>query len=469
MESGRPDAYSIPTRIVAIYAIVSGVWIFFSDSLLDLLVDDPRTMARIGMVKGWVFVLVTSTLLFFLIRRTVKQLRDFNSKFQESERRFRELMEQVRMIAVMLDRQGQIVFCNDFLLQLSGWSREEIMGSNWFDTFVPEPIRNDLRTTFNQGLAAGEIVTHYENAILTRTGTERLIVWNNTVLRDGAGSVTGIAGLGIDVTDHRRLEEHLLQAQKMESIGTLAGGVAHDFNNILTVILSCVSLLRVRAGDAERSKQLIDQIEGASRRAANLTSSLLAFSRKQQIVTRSIDLNQIVITLQAFLERIIGEDVVLATELSGAGVSVMADRGQVEQVVMNMVGNARDAMPHGGVLTIRTSIVQLNGQALEDGNVVSGKYARLEITDTGEGIALKDRKRIFEPFFTTKEVGKGTGLGLSMAYGIIKQHNGWIAVESETGRGSTFQIYLPLVEQGREAEGEEREEPEQARRWRSPL
>jgi PAS domain S-box-containing protein len=435
---------SIPSKIVGVYAIVSSLWIFFSDSLLEILVQDPHSMARIAMMKGWLFVMVTSTLLFFLIRRYVTQLKIFNVTLLESERRFRELMEKVHMIAIILDGRANITFCNDFLLQLTGWTREELIGRNWFDTFIPDYIRADVEKVFSQGIANGEIVAHHENGILTRNGAECLIIWDNTLLRNAVGTVVGVASLGLDITERRYMEAQLLQSQKMESIGTLAGGVAHDFNNILTVIMSCAAMLRLKPDDRERTQQLIYQIENSSHRAANLTRSLLAFSRKQLIQPRKIDLNTVISTMHEFLERIIGEDVALTTDLCKGDVPVLADSGQIEQVVMNLVGNARDAMPDGGSLTIQTGIMQ---QVLDSGRVLSGPFAFLKITDSGSGIAPHKHKRIFEPFYTTKEMGKGTGLGLSMAYGIIQQHNGWITLDSEIGKGSCFTIFLPLVGQ----------------------
>jgi len=436
---------SIPGKIVAVYAIISSLWIFFSDELLENVVKDPHLMARIGMIKGWLFVLVTSLLLFFLIRRYVASLRHASATHMEAERRFRELMERVHMIALMLDSTGTVTFCNDFLLDLTGWSRDELMGRDWFDTCIPANIRDELRALFRRGMTTGQIPFHHENSILTRNGGECLIVWDNTPLREGTGAVVGVACLGMDVTKHRSMETQLLHAQKMESIGTLAGGVAHDFNNILTVIMNCAEMLRNKLGDRERAFLLVDQILGAAQRAAKLTRSLLAFSRKQQMLPRPIDLNELISQTHGFLERIIGEDVELNMTLWQGEMIVLADRGQLEQVIMNLATNARDAMPDGGRLTISTRVSRLEGHVFADGSPAAGRYALLTLADTGVGIAKQEQERIFEPFFTTKEVGRGTGLGLSMAYGIIRQHNGWITVESEVGGGSVFTICLPLV------------------------
>ncbi len=255
------------------------------------------------------------------------------------------------------------------------------------------------------------------------------------------------ADLRSAATQQRRLEEQLLQAQKMEGIGRLAGGIAHDFNNLLTAILGYAELMESQLGDDEGLKSELREIRSAGERAAALTRQLLAFSRRQVMQPRTLDLNDVVSDVGKLLARLIGEDVTLVTRLEPALGSVEADPGQLEQVLMNLAVNARDAMPKGGTLTFETANAVLDADfAAVHPGAVPGAYVVLTVTDGGSGMTEEVRRHVFEPFFTTKEKGKGTGLGLATAYGIVKQSGGYITVDSEAGRGATFRIYLPRVE-----------------------
>lgn len=239
-------------------------------------------------------------------------------------------------------------------------------------------------------------------------------------------------------------QKQLLQSQKMEAIGQMAGGVAHDFNNLLTAIMGYGSLLHSRMAADDPLKEYVDTILSASEKAENLTRSLLAFSRKQVMEFKSIDLNETVRNLEKILRRLIREDIELRVGLCDEALTVAADRGQVEQVLLNLTTNARDAMPKGGGLSITTAVAKINAAGVRESEISPGTYALLSVSDTGVGMDEETKEKIFNPFFTTKEIGKGTGLGLSTVYGTIKQHKGHISVFSETGKGSTFSIYLPL-------------------------
>jgi len=269
---------------------------------------------------------------------------------------------------------------------------------------------------------------------------------------DSSHNIIGLIHVVRDITEHRKLEAQLQQSQKMEAVGTLTGGIAHDFNNILTAIIGYGNILKMKLEKESPLLGYTDQILASADRAANLTQSLLAFSRKQVINPKPVNLNEITASIEKILLRIIGEDIELKTTLSGMrDLRVMADAGQIEQVLMNLAANARDAMPEGGTLTIETGLEELDLDFLkihEYGK--QGMYAILTVTDTGHGMDENTRQRIFEPFFTTKEVGRGTGLGLSMVYGIIKQHSGYINCYSEPEKGTTFKIYLPVIESATE-------------------
>jgi PAS domain S-box-containing protein len=367
--------------------------------------------------------------------------------FFASEKKYRDLLQSIHLVAVMLDVNGNITFCNEHLLRLTGWSRDAILGKNWFELFIPEDIRNSVKSVFISALQGGSIALHHDNHILTRDGGQLLISWDNVVLRNADGAVSGMASVGNDITEHRKLEEQLSQSQKMEAIGALAGGVAHDFNNILSAIIGYAHLLRMKMQPDDPLRLYVEQVLASSERATGLTQSLLAFSRKQVTDLKPVDMNSLIVAFQKMLHRLIGEDIEFTVNCFRDSLVVEADKGQLEQVLMNLVTNARDAMPRGGNLHIATDRLEITSQNMLAHNIaVPGVYAFISVTDNGMGMDRKTQARIFEPFFTTKEVGKGTGLGLAMVYGIIKKHNGFINVYSEPGQGTTFRIYLPLAQ-----------------------
>jgi signal transduction histidine kinase/CheY-like chemotaxis protein len=286
----------------------------------------------------------------------------------------------------------------------------------------------------------------HENHIMTRKGDRRLIVWNNSMLYDPRGDVTGTASIGIDVTEHRSLEGQLRESQKMEAVGRLAGGIAHDFNNLLTVIIGYGELLLSEIGEGNPMSLEAGEIRKAALKAASLTSQLLAFSRRQILSPEVLDLNGIVTDVEKMLRRIIEEHIDLELNLDEGLWNVKADRNRIEQVIVNLAINAKDAMPKGGTLSIGTRNIMIDETTVNTHpDVGPDAYVALSIKDTGHGMDPGTLAHIFEPFFTTKEVGKGTGLGLATVYGIVMQSGGRIHVDSEPGHGTTFTIYLPRV------------------------
>ena len=289
-------------------------------------------------------------------------------------------------------------------------------------------------------------VHDFEVQVHRKEGGAEWVSVNSRSVRDAQGGVLYHEGTMESVTERKKLEAQLLQAQKMESIGTLAGGVAHDFNNILTTIMGYCSLIIMKTGKATPITGYVNQILEAADRASGLTQSLLAFSRKQVMETKTIDVNETIRAVEKLLRRIIGEDVELKTSPCQEKLVVTVGDGQIGQLLMNLATNARDAMPEGGVLTIKTEQVHLSGDFMKTYDGKEGAHAAIEVSDTGSGMDERTKDQIFDPFFTTKEVGKGTGLGLSIVYGIVHQNKGYVNVASEPGKGTAFTIYLPLTE-----------------------
>jgi two-component system, cell cycle sensor histidine kinase and response regulator CckA len=473
-----------------------------------------------------------------------------NRELRASERKFTDLLDNVDLISIMLDGTGRISYCNDYLLKLTGWRREELIGEDWFDRFVPKS-RDDVKPAFAKLLADLPASFHYENEILTRSGEVRLIQWNNSLLRSATGEVIGTASIGADITerkkieatlrlnsaalnaagnailiadsdfrivwtnpaftdltgyaageavgrtardllssnahdeqfyreitDHiesgrtwrgemtnrrkdgllypeaqtitpvkdddgtirnyiaiksdlttpRKMEAQLRQAQKMEAVGQLAAGVAHEFNNLLQALMSMSTIIRLRAPTSEIFGIGTD-MESVIKRGAGLTQQLLLFSRHRGIEKADVDLGEQIQKASTLLRHIIPETITIVVERSPEQLNVQGDAGQIEQVLLNLAINARDAMPTGGTLTLRTGR--------------EGEQVFLEIDDTGHGMDEQTQRHLFEPFFTTKEPGKGTGLGLAVAHGIIEQHGGRIEVQSRIGEGSRFRVIFP--------------------------
>ena len=314
-----------------------------------------------------------------------------------------------------------------------------------FDAFM-ERIHPDDREsvlmTVGRAMKAGTDFT-IQNRTITPDGKVRSMTGAGRFILDERGAPVRGVGISQDVTERRTLERQYQQAQKMEAIGQLASGVAHDFNNLLTVILGCAEIVIADGTVTAEHGEDLGEIIKAARRAAGLTKQLLAFGRQQVLLAAPLDVNELITNMAGMLRRLIGEDIAVALTLAPNVSLALADRGQLEQVVMNLVVNARDAMPNGGTVTIESGNVELENNSLHEQAVTPGQYVMLAITDTGSGMSKETQRRLFEPFFTTKEPGRGTGLGLATTYGIVKQSKGYVWVYSEIGRGTTFKVYLP--------------------------
>jgi len=378
--------------------------------------------------------------------RDISVRKETEAALQESERRLSEMLEKMRLVAIIHDLSGKISFCNQFFLATTGMQLYDVIGKDWFECFVPPDEREQQLSRFRTILSNAESESHTESGIRTKRGDTRYIAWNTTLLRDLEGKISGVASIGEDITERRRLADQLRQAQKMEAVGQLAGGIAHDFNNILTATIGYCHLLLARLPEGEQPRYYAGQILSSAEKAATLTQGLLAFSRKQMLNPQPIDLNSVLANMRDLASRLLPEDIEFQTDLADQPLVIMADAGQIEQVVLNLISNARDAMPFGGYLSIRTELKFIDkSHSRFHGYGKPGMYALLTVSDTGEGIPEEFHQHVFEPFFTTKATGKGTGLGLSMVYGIVKQHDGYIDFYSAPDEGTTFRIYLPLI------------------------
>ena len=366
------------------------------------------------------------------IRRETEQALRRERDFAES------LVETAQAIVLVLDAEGNIVRYNRYMEEISGVPLDEVRGKNWFQTFIPHTERPKIRGLFDTALL-GAPTRGNVNPIQTKDGEQRDIEWFDTVLRDSEGNVTGILAVGQDLTPRRQLEEQVRQAQKLEAIGRLAGGVAHDFNTLLGSIAGYAEILTERLEDEPELLKAAQQIFRATERGAALTRQLLAFSRRQVLRPKVVDLNEVVRDMEGLLQRLVDAGADLVQSLTDERLPVRVDATQIEQVIMNLVINACDAMPDGGRIEIATR----RGNELNSCGDCQGSCCQLRVTDTGIGMDESTRDRIFDPFFTTKDVGKGTGLGLATVYGIVTQSHGRVRVESRPGEGSTFVICFP--------------------------
>ncbi|HVI80775.1 MAG TPA: PAS domain S-box protein, partial [Candidatus Acidoferrum sp.] len=384
------------------------------------------------------------------ISRDITDRKRAEEEIRNSQRKLRIHFDNTPLAVVEWDLHFRVTDWNPSAERIFGYSRAEAIGQH--ASFIVPPQYRDHVDNIWQALISQRGGERSTNDNVTKSGRTISCEWYNTPLIDDSGKVLGVASLVQDMTERVTLEERLRQSQKMEAVGRLAGGVAHDFNNLLTVILGYAQLLADGVPHGTRLTDSTEAIKTAAEKAAGITRQLLAFSRKQVLSPRVISLNDILLNLDSLLRRLIGEDVEVMTVPAADLGRVKADPSQLEQVIMNLALNARDAMPNGGNLTLETANTYLDeSYAHQHQPVVPGRYVMLAVSDTGEGMNAETQARIFEPFYTTKEVGKGTGLGLSMVYGIIKQSGGYIWVYSEPNRGTTFKVYLPRVDQPPEA------------------
>lgn len=443
---GTPRTFELLPRTTADVAVIAAA---------------PLSRETATRVAGLALAAVVAAAIWLALlrRRVARQTETIRAHFQREaslEQRYADLVENASDVVYVRDLAGSFLQVNRGIRELTGYTREELLRMNVIELVAPEDkarAEAQVQTTPPESLEETS-----EWRIRTKQGAERVLEIKRRFLMED-GRPVRVECIGRDVTERReahsaavtarrRVEEQLHHSQKMESVGRLAGGVAHDFNNLLTVISGYAQMVLDELPPDSRPREAVEEIARASERAATLTRQLLMFSRRQMSAPRVLLLNALVANLDKMLRRLIGEDVELTLDLNARPGVIRADPGHVEQVIMNLVVNARDAMPRGGRLTIATT----DSAAGAREGVPPGPYIELSVSDTGSGMSSDVLDRIFEPFFTTKEKGKGTGLGLSTVYGIVHQSGGVVSAESEVGRGTTFRILLPAAPESAEAD-----------------
>ncbi|MCC6930506.1 MAG: response regulator [Gemmatimonadaceae bacterium] len=425
-----------PLWIALVYAVLGILWIVWSDAAVLAIVRDQEALTRLQTYKGWFYVTASAALLFYLVRRRVNALNAAIASQQATTRereRLVTILEATTDLVCVINPDSSLRYLNAAGRRLLGIGPTEALDRFRSSQFLA-PSDAGQRPDV-QLLAGSADVLELERDLLRLDGSLVQVSQVLLVHRDAGGGVEFISTIARDITEQRRQEGALRQAQKMEAVGRLAGGVAHDFNNLLTVILNCGDALARSLPASDERREEASEIVQAAQRAARLTRQLLAFSRQQVLEARTVDVNTVVRNLLVMLRRLVGDNVQILDRLDPATPPILVDPNQLEQVLVNLVVNARDAMPRGGTITIRTA----------DAHVGEKRVAVLEVKDTGVGMDEATRARIFEPFFTTKEMGHGTGLGLATVAGIVEQSGGEIVVESAPGRGSIFRVRFPAV------------------------
>jgi PAS domain S-box-containing protein len=377
--------------------------------------------------------------------RDISERKHADEEMRMSEERFRQIAENSREWIWEVNSDGLYLYANRVVEDILDYKPEEIVGQMHFYDFFPSADRERMKNEALKFVARKKIFKKYVNANVHKNGSIILLETNGAPILDGRGNLLGYRGVSVDITEHRKIEAQLRQSQKMDAIGNMAGGIAHDFNNILNIIIGYSTLAMDKLEAGSTSKEQLHEVLVAAEKGVNLTKRLLAFSRKNVVDMKPVNINELILGVQKMLVRIIKENIELNFDLADRPLVVLADAGLIEQVLINLVGNAKDAMEAGGRLTIRTEFEELDDEYVAAyGGGKPGRYVLITVTDTGHGMDAETQKQIFEPFFTTKNVEEGTGLGLAICHGIIKQHGGYINVYSEPGHGTIFKIYLPF-------------------------
>ncbi len=463
LDLGLPDAKGLEALEAIIDAVKETVPIIVITGMDDEAIGLAaiETGAEDYLLKGSIDAPQLSRAIRYAIKRN-----ELAQMLRYERDRAQSYLDTVNTIIIALNQEGKITTFNKKACRVFGYPEEDCIGQFWFSSYLPQPQgMAELYPVFLKTMAGGLAVEYAENPIVTRSGEVRDIAWHIALLRNAQGELIGSLSAGDDITERKqaeaekvKLEAQLHQAQKMESVGRLAGGVAHDFNNMLSVILGYAQMVLDKTDPACQTYADVKEIQSAGVRSANITRQLLAFARKQAIAPEILDLNASIENMLKMLRRLIGEDINLVWMPAKELWPIKMDISQVDQVLANICVNARDAIKGVGRVTIETEMVTFDADyCLRHPGAAVGEYVCVTVSDNGCGIDQAIVDQIFEPFFTTKELGKGTGLGLSTVYGIVKQNKGFVDVASQVGKGTTFRLYFPR--HGEQAAAQEHIEP----------
>lgn len=446
-----------PGRWHHIAATYQKLGLIDADFSLEGFLYDPRPepdykwFKKIAFAGFAVIVLfgMGSGILFFFNRKLAAEIEERKQAEKELALQKEKAERYLHVASVMfigLDADGRVNLANEKACQILECAKEEIIGQDWFDSFIPETVRNDVRSLFYQQInGQSKGAKYFEHAVLSKKGQEKYIAWQNTYISSGSDDIVGVLSSGEDISEKKKLQEQLMQSQKMESVGSLAGGIAHEFNNILAIIIGNNELILDELPDFSLARESSEEIRIAGIRGRDVVKQLLTFSRQDSPVQQIIDLGSTVQESMKLIRSSTPANIEIKLTVAEDIYPIMANPTQINQVILNLCNNAVDAMPNmGGILTVTLSNMDVDdNHARPHPTLHSGQYAKLTVNDNGVGMHEKTLGRVFEPYYTTKEIGKGTGIGLAVVHGIIKRHDGLIIADSHPGKGTTFTIFLP--------------------------
>lgn len=430
-------------RVALRYAFFSSLWILFSDQAVYLAFDDPGLITSVQSIKGWAFVTLSSAVIYFLMLRELNKIDAAEKALREQRSFLNAVLENSPAVMYLKDPVGRYISANPRFCDLFQRRPNELVGKSDYEIFPTDAAdlfrKNDLEVLESRA------TMNFQEAVPHLDGSSHTYISVKFPVADSQGGVLAICGISTDITELVALEEKLQRTERLNALGRLTGGIAHDFNNHLTVIIGCLQLLQGGSVSDEERVNLAREGSRASFQAASLIDRLLSFARNQILLVQEVDVNKAIREMNTLIARSLGETVTIKYALHRETLCALLDPVQLESAILNLAINARDAMPGGGVLTIGTSLEEVDERNSAAEDIAQGRYVRIDVEDTGDGMTPEDLERVLEPFFTTKEPGKGTGLGLSMVDGFARQSKGCVRLKSTPGSGTTVSILIPAV------------------------